>query len=286
MYANEPAMAKRWQKHTPKGKKLPEHVDKKAFWTGFCETCAKHNMSPFVVKQAFAIIPSWGGGQYNAGNPEGFGGNIGYSYLAGVVPFPSVGMRFGGKDGGVSIKGPLPGIAVDSGVDPGWQWKSPRSLWGWGYDKITGNKTPQEELEELDQALDSGKIKPKQYTDAVIALMDKHYPEKKADHDALEAFLTGGLTGAAGAGIGSLALKHPADTALRNALIGGVGVGGLNALIASNSPGYEDTDYGSDYEDIPRPQDRRDDPNWIRGRDRWEPDTIDEAIHGPNRGIL
>jgi len=32
MYANHPEMAKRWEKHTPKGKKLPEHVgDKLAF---------------------------------------------------------------------------------------------------------------------------------------------------------------------------------------------------------------------------------------------------------------
>lgn len=30
MYANHPEMAKRWQKHTPKGKKLPEHVEKEA----------------------------------------------------------------------------------------------------------------------------------------------------------------------------------------------------------------------------------------------------------------
>jgi hypothetical protein len=29
MYANHPAMAKRWQEHTPKGKDLPEHVSKK-----------------------------------------------------------------------------------------------------------------------------------------------------------------------------------------------------------------------------------------------------------------
>jgi hypothetical protein len=28
MYANKPAMAKRWSKHTPKDKKLPEHVKK------------------------------------------------------------------------------------------------------------------------------------------------------------------------------------------------------------------------------------------------------------------
>jgi hypothetical protein len=28
MYANEPQMAKRWEKETPKGKKLPERVSK------------------------------------------------------------------------------------------------------------------------------------------------------------------------------------------------------------------------------------------------------------------
>ena len=30
MYANEPAMAKRWQKETPKGKPLPKEAKKKA----------------------------------------------------------------------------------------------------------------------------------------------------------------------------------------------------------------------------------------------------------------
>ncbi len=29
MYANDPAMAKRWQAETPKGAKLPEHVSRK-----------------------------------------------------------------------------------------------------------------------------------------------------------------------------------------------------------------------------------------------------------------
>jgi hypothetical protein len=31
MYATHPQMAKRWQRHTPKGKDLPEHV-KKSFY--------------------------------------------------------------------------------------------------------------------------------------------------------------------------------------------------------------------------------------------------------------
>ena len=29
MFANEPAMAKKWAKHTPKGKKLPKRVKRK-----------------------------------------------------------------------------------------------------------------------------------------------------------------------------------------------------------------------------------------------------------------
>jgi len=28
MYANHPEIAKRWEAHTPKGKKLPKHVKK------------------------------------------------------------------------------------------------------------------------------------------------------------------------------------------------------------------------------------------------------------------
>lgn len=34
MYANLPGMAKRWEKHTPKGKHLPEKVHKKAHFYG------------------------------------------------------------------------------------------------------------------------------------------------------------------------------------------------------------------------------------------------------------
>jgi hypothetical protein len=29
MYANDPSMAKKWEKHTPEGKKLPKKVKKK-----------------------------------------------------------------------------------------------------------------------------------------------------------------------------------------------------------------------------------------------------------------
>lgn len=39
MYANDPEMAKRWEKETPKGKKLPKkkkaQIEKTAFWQGF-----------------------------------------------------------------------------------------------------------------------------------------------------------------------------------------------------------------------------------------------------------
>lgn len=34
MYANHPAMAKRWQAHTPKGKDLPERVKKSLYDEG------------------------------------------------------------------------------------------------------------------------------------------------------------------------------------------------------------------------------------------------------------
>ena len=51
MYANKPEMAKRWEKHTPKGKKLPKKVDKKAFLKGFCQKCAAYKIDPVVLME-------------------------------------------------------------------------------------------------------------------------------------------------------------------------------------------------------------------------------------------
>lgn len=53
MYANEPKMAKRWEEHTPKGKKLPEKVKESSFMiklgalTGFTKV-AKKKMPSFT----------------------------------------------------------------------------------------------------------------------------------------------------------------------------------------------------------------------------------------------
>jgi len=47
MYANKPAMAERWQKHTPKGKKLPKRVKKSA----------RVNQLAGILKQAFDMGP-------------------------------------------------------------------------------------------------------------------------------------------------------------------------------------------------------------------------------------
>ena len=129
-----------------------------------------------ISQEKKAFIPSWGGGQYNFGNTEGLGGSVGYSHLLGLVPVPDLLMRYGGKGGGVSIGGPLPTIGIDQGVTPGWQWNSPRSLWGWGYDKLTGNKTPEEELDELNQSHTDGKITSKQYMKGLGEFINKYQP--------------------------------------------------------------------------------------------------------------
>src|SRR5580658_530892 len=50
MYANKPAMAKKWQTHTPKGAKLPEHV-KKAQELGPKVAAVLEKLAVQVVKQ-------------------------------------------------------------------------------------------------------------------------------------------------------------------------------------------------------------------------------------------
>jgi hypothetical protein len=37
LYANEPAVAKRWEKETPKGKRLPKKVAKSSLLTAYTE---------------------------------------------------------------------------------------------------------------------------------------------------------------------------------------------------------------------------------------------------------
>lgn len=62
MYANEPEIAKRWEKHTPKGKKIPEKVkektaamtpQQKAYINGFVKKAATHGLSS---KQALILL--------------------------------------------------------------------------------------------------------------------------------------------------------------------------------------------------------------------------------------
>lgn len=48
MHANEPEMAKEWEKHTPKGKKLPNRAKKK-------KKTKVHNESAFEVKLHVAL---------------------------------------------------------------------------------------------------------------------------------------------------------------------------------------------------------------------------------------
>jgi hypothetical protein len=44
MYANEPAMAKKWQEHTDKDEELPERV-KKAYMAGFLKRASEYGLS-------------------------------------------------------------------------------------------------------------------------------------------------------------------------------------------------------------------------------------------------
>jgi hypothetical protein len=49
MYANKPAMAAKWQKHTPKGAALPEHVKKTAALKALLKTAVVAGPGPSLV---------------------------------------------------------------------------------------------------------------------------------------------------------------------------------------------------------------------------------------------
>jgi hypothetical protein len=55
MHAKHPEIADRWEDHTPKGKKLPDHVEKKATIDGFFDELEKiSNESPLRMANELA----------------------------------------------------------------------------------------------------------------------------------------------------------------------------------------------------------------------------------------
>jgi hypothetical protein len=95
-----------------------------------------------------SAVPAWGGGRYHLGTGRGLGAEVGYDYLLGTIPVPNLGIRVGGRRGGVGISGPIPGVSFDTGVNPGWQWNHPRSIWAAIGDKLDGKKREEPEEEE------------------------------------------------------------------------------------------------------------------------------------------
>lgn len=68
-----------------------------------------------VEKDAFVILPSWGGGETKSKRHLGMRGRAGYSYAMGILPIPHVGVSFGGDNHEVGISGPIPGLSLHSG---------------------------------------------------------------------------------------------------------------------------------------------------------------------------
>lgn len=94
-----------------------------------------------MQKEAFFILPAFGGGKYTTKRRGGFRGEAGYDYLAGVLPLPSVGFSVGNDKMEVGLSGPLPGISFTSGRDKdsyGWDNDFTRSLPKVIADKIQG----------------------------------------------------------------------------------------------------------------------------------------------------
>lgn len=66
MYANEPEMAKRWEKHTPKGKKLPGHVKKSLFEKLSENSFWNRWINPIISGASWASLGSLAGGAWPA----------------------------------------------------------------------------------------------------------------------------------------------------------------------------------------------------------------------------
>lgn len=120
-------------------------MNKEYYDLGFIDAC--------IEKRAMMLpIPAWGGGSYNSNN--GLGATAGYTYLLGGIPVPFAGLRAGGRHGGISLTGPIPGLGLDAGMPPerGWYNNEIPSLWKMLGDKIRELKARRAEAIELKSA--------------------------------------------------------------------------------------------------------------------------------------
>lgn len=84
---------------------------------------------------------SWGGQRWQLGQ-AGINPQVGYRYLAGVVPSPQVGLRLGLPGAGVSVGlSPFPYLQTDFGEPSGRFADTPRSLWKYMAD---GGRSPED----------------------------------------------------------------------------------------------------------------------------------------------
>ena len=83
-------------------------------------------------KQAFAILPAWGGSDWVTKRKMGLRGTAGYNYIMGAIPVPQIGMQFGTDKANVSLSGPIPSIGFGSGIPKDYSGKvdyNPPSWW-------------------------------------------------------------------------------------------------------------------------------------------------------------
>lgn len=184
-------------------------------------------------KQAFAILPAWGGSDWVTKRKMGLRGTAGYNYLMGVVPVPQIGAQFGTDVANMSLSGPIPSLGFGSGIPKDYSGKvdyNPPSLW-----KLLSDHRDKKNRKEK-----------RAYG---------FLPTNIAD-GVQSGVLAGGLGGAALGGlVGYMTGRNPdptKDHRKRNAVIGALGLGGLGAGVGgvvggvngfmkpNNPPGYTD----------------------------------------------
>lgn len=111
-----------------------------AYLQGFLAKCAEAGVDPEALVKAaqLPIWPAWGGG--SAVSNQGVGLEAGWAHLLGLLPYPYIGLRVGGKGGGLSVGGPVPYLGYDTGRPAGYSPRKLRSVWKLVYDALTKKK--------------------------------------------------------------------------------------------------------------------------------------------------
>jgi hypothetical protein len=154
MWTHHPAMARRWQAHTPKGKKLPRHVDDKDKQAALLD-----HLAELTAKFAFAQTPTQAAGGVQPIPPPGVGGSLGKPPQSTALPAGPMPAAPGQPAAAPApaqqpaapppLRGPVPSATSTAARNPA----SPQNRW---YQATVGQFTPAAPPPNPAEAIGSG----------------------------------------------------------------------------------------------------------------------------------